>query len=115
MFCKGCGRNIEKNELCPYCGARQKGTVYPGVDDWKNIEIRSQSKRSMLTAALLQIFLGAFGVGRFYLGYKKIAFLQILATFCTFGIGGFIWGLVDGILILSGREKLDADGKFLNC
>ncbi len=66
---------------------------------------------SRLTAGLLGIFLGAFGVHRFYLGYTSIGVLQILVTIATFGIGG-LWGFIEGILILSGSAiKTDADGR----
>ncbi|UGT41136.1 TM2 domain-containing protein [Nocardia yamanashiensis] len=57
------------------------------------------SDKSKLTAGLLQIFLGGFGVGRFYLGYSTIGVLQLVVTIVTCGVGS-IWGLVDGILIL---------------
>lgn len=113
MFCKECGRNIGEAEMCPYCRTKQKTTEYFDFYDFDSLKIKSTGKRSRLTAAFLQIFLGAVGIGRFYMGYKKIALLQIVVTFCTFGIGGFIWGLIDGILILTGNERLDADGKFL--
>ncbi|MGA0980320.1 MAG: TM2 domain-containing protein, partial [Candidatus Nanopelagicales bacterium] len=67
--------------------------------------------KSRLTAGLLGIFLGAFGVHRFYLGYTSIGVLQILVTIATFGIGG-LWGFIEGILILSGSAiKTDADGR----
>jgi TM2 domain-containing membrane protein YozV len=67
--------------------------------------------KSRLTAGLLGIFLGAFGVHRFYLGYTSIGVLQILVTIATCGIGG-LWGVVEGILILGGSGiKTDAEGR----
>lgn len=67
--------------------------------------------KSRMTAGLLGIFLGAFGVHRFYLGYTSIGVLQILVTIATCGIGGF-WGIIEGILILGGTGiKTDADGR----
>ena len=67
--------------------------------------------KSRMTAGLLGIFLGALGVHRFYLGYTSIGVLQILVTIATCGIGGF-WGIIEGILILSGSGiKTDADGR----
>lgn len=67
--------------------------------------------KSRLTAGLLGIFLGAFGVHRFYLGYTSIGVLQILVTIATCGIGG-LWGFIEGILILNGSAiKTDADGR----
>lgn len=62
------------------------------------------SDKSKLTAGLLQIFLGAFGVGRFYLNQPGIAVAQLAVTWLTCGIGG-IWPLVDGIMMLTGSVK----------
>ena len=67
--------------------------------------------KSRVTAGLLGIFLGQFGVHRFYLGYTSIGVLQILVTIATCGIGG-LWGFIEGILILTGSAiKTDADGR----
>ncbi|GAA4694344.1 TM2 domain-containing protein [Nocardioides conyzicola] len=62
------------------------------------------SDKSKLVAGLLQIFLGGFGVGRFYLGDNKTAVWQIVVTVLTCGIGS-IWGLIDGIMILATDSK----------
>jgi TM2 domain-containing membrane protein YozV len=58
------------------------------------------SDRQKLVAGLLQIFLGAFGAGRWYLGDTGIAIAQLLTC------GGFgIWALIDGIMMLTGNVK----------
>ena len=49
--------------------------------------------KSKMTAGLLGIFLGGFGVHRFYLGYTGIGVAQICVTLFTCGIGGF-WALL---------------------
>lgn len=67
------------------------------------------SSCNRVVAGLLQIFLGVFGVGRFYLGYSGMGVLMIILTVFTAGIVSSIWGLVDGIRILMG-EVPDADG-----
>jgi TM2 domain-containing membrane protein YozV len=72
---------------------------------------RPLSDKSKLTAGLLQIFLGGFGVGRFYLGYTNIGVLQLVVTLVTCGIGS-IWGLIDGIMILIGNVP-DPEGRAL--
>lgn len=69
------------------------------------------SDKQKLIAGLLQIFLGGFGVGRFYLGYTGIGVAQLLVTIVTCGIGS-IWGLIDGIMILMGNVR-DAQGRQL--
>lgn len=57
------------------------------------------SDKSKVVAGILQIFLGGFGVGRFYMGDTKTGVIQLIVTLVTCGIGS-IWGLIDGILIL---------------
>lgn len=67
-------------------------------------------QKSKLTAGLLGIFLGGWGVHRFYLGDTKIGVIQIIVTLITCGIGS-VWGLVEGILILCGTYiTTDANG-----
>jgi TM2 domain/Protein of unknown function (DUF2510) len=86
--------------VAPYGGAAQ------GVDPSGPL-----SDKSKMVAGLLQIFVGGFGVGRFYLGYTNIGILQIVATVFTCGIGA-LWPLVDGIMILMGNVP-DAQGRRL--
>lgn len=67
-------------------------------------------QKSKLTAGLLGIFLGAWGVHRFYLGYTKMGIIQIAVTLVTCGAGG-LWGFIEGILILCGSTiTTDANG-----
>lgn len=67
--------------------------------------------KSRLAAGLLGIFLGAFGVHRFYLGYNQMGIIQIVVTLVTCGIGS-IWGFIEGIMIIAGAESFrrDANG-----
>lgn len=63
--------------------------------------------RSKMAAGLLGIFLGWLGVHNFYLGFYGKAVAQLLLTligWVLFGLGpvaAFIWGLIEGVLILS--------------
>ena len=67
-------------------------------------------QKSKLTAGLLGIVLGGWGIHRFYLGYTTMGIIQIVVTLVTCGIGS-IWGLVEGILILCGKTiTTDANG-----
>ena len=63
--------------------------------------------KDWMTALLLSIFLGGIGVDRFYLGYTGLGILKLLT--CG-GLG--IWGLIDIILIATGKMK-DAQGNEL--
>ena len=75
--------------------------------------------KSKIAAGLLGIFLGTFGVHNFYLGYTGKAVTQLLIGIfgtCVFGLGPiitYIWGLIEGILILTGNINKDANGNSL--
>ncbi len=63
--------------------------------------------RSQGTAFLLSLFLGTFGVDRFYLGYTGLGVVKLLT-----GGGCGIWALIDFVIIGMGHAK-DADGNTL--
>jgi hypothetical protein len=68
---------------------------------------RPYSDKSKIVAGILQLFIGTFGVGRFYTGHIGIALGQL------FTCGGFgIWALIDGIILLTGNPT-DSDGRVL--
>lgn len=69
---------------------------------------RPYSDKSKITAGLLQLFFGTFGIGRFYTGHTGMAVGQLL----TCGGCGF-WALIDGIMILAGDNVTDAQGRVL--
>lgn len=115
-FCSNCGAELnEEQDICLKCGVRVKNTN-------TNNKVDSNSNaKSKMAAGLLGIFLGQFGVHNFYLGYTGKAVAQLLLTIfgyilAIFIIGIFmvaaagIWGLVEGIMILSGSINTDANG-----
>jgi TM2 domain-containing membrane protein YozV len=61
--------------------------------------------KSWLTTLLLSIFVGTFGVHRFYTGHTLIGVLQLV----TCG-GAFIWAFIDIVMIAMGNYT-DAQGR----
>lgn len=104
-FCSHCGAKIDDEAyVCVKCGVKVGG----------NDKVYSEGK-SKLVAGLLGIFLGGLGIHNFYLGYTNKGVAQLLIT--IFGscliVGPVIselWGLIEGILILTGSINVDADG-----
>ena len=84
----------------------------PNYNNGQNYNANPQAK-SKIAAGLLGFFLGGFGVHNFYLGYTGKAVAQLLITLLTCGFGAFIssiWGLIEGILILTGSINVDGAG-----
>ncbi|MFJ6741262.1 TM2 domain-containing protein [Streptomyces sp. NPDC091279] len=69
---------------------------------------RPYSSKSKIVAGILQIFLGCFGVGRFYVGSVGVGVAQLL----TCGGLGF-WALIDGIIFLVSNDRTDKQGNVL--
>lgn len=133
MFCKNCGSQIEDvAAVCVKCGAA-KGAgngfcahcgqpLTPGAAVCmscgvavvaENAVPAGYNQKSKMVAGLLGIFLGAFGVHNFYLGYtgKAVAQLLISVLSCfTLAIVSEIWGLIEGIMVLTGSTKVDGKG-----
>lgn len=110
MFCWNCGREVDPNAVvCIHCGVSLSRTSKTNVDPLA---------KSKLVGGLLGIFLGELGIHNFYLGYTGKGVAQLLLT--TVGwviivgpIIAYIWGLVEGIQILTGTIDKDADGRLL--
>ena len=106
-YCPNCGQPTPMgNQICMQCGVALNTPMY-------NVK----SGKSKVAAGLLAIFLGAFGVHNFYLGYTGKAVAQLLITLLTCGMGSIvsgIWAFIEGIMILTGSINTDAEGKFLN-
>lgn len=107
-FCSNCGKELQENQdVCLNCGVSVKRN-----NQYNN----NPNAKSKIAAGLLGIFLGTFGVHNFYLGYTGKAIAQLLITILSCGtlsvISG-IWGLIEGIMILTGSITTDANGNIL--
>lgn len=120
MFCKQCGKPIDDGqELCEDCknsaNASNQGTaqtINVNVNSGNTSSVDPQAK-SKMAAGLLGIFLGGLGVHNFYLGYTGKAVAQLLISLLSCGFLAFIssiWGLIEGILILTGSISVDGNG-----
>lgn len=78
---------------------------YPGQPMYQDPTLKSK-----VLAGILGLVFGGFGVHNFYLGYTSKAVIQIVVTFVTCGIGS-LWGFIEGIMILCGSIKTDAQGR----
>ena len=91
-----------------------------GYDQYNNVNSNPNQKQKMI-AGLLAIFLGAYGVHNFYLGFKKKAITQLiigvvgfLLSFIIIGIIPLavvgVWAIIDAVNIFTGKIACDADG-----
>ncbi len=106
-YCFNCGKKVnEVQDVCLNCGVNLK----------KDKKIDNVNGKSKITAGILGIFLGCYGVHNFYLGYNGKAIAQLLITLLSLFLLSWvsaIWGLIEGILILTGNIKKDASGNDL--
>ena len=132
MFCKNCGAQLndhaafcitcgaavgQGNSHCANCGS----TVAPGAAVCLNCgaalgqgfnNYAGANSKSQIAAGLLGILLGALGIHNFYLGFTGKAIAQLLITVLSCGALSFvsgIWGLIEGILILTGSQNYQRD------
>ena len=142
MYCRYCGKEmVEGAAVCVQCGApKGAGNAYcafcgnataPGAVVCLScgrqvnavVLAPGQAQKSKLTAGLLGLFLGGFGVHNFYLGYTGRAVAQlviqivaVILTVCTAGILTPlmmitpIWSLVESIMIFAGSINKDGKG-----
>jgi TM2 domain-containing membrane protein YozV len=90
-YCHSCGKLMKEAEIsCPHCGAKNPlvQTAMPSNE--------CQSRK--ITAGLLAILVGGFGVHKFYLGDSNMGILYL----CFFWTGvPAIIGIVEGIIYLT--------------
>ena len=85
-------------------------------DSQANQVIAATDVKNPTTALILSIFLGSFGVDRFYIGNTGLGIGKLLATlllpFITFGFSLFftwIWIVVDWLLIMNATKAANLE------
>lgn len=116
-FCTNCGQSLaEGSNNCPNCGAPvNNGNNMNNNGNYNNVNTNSSgTQKSKIAAGLLGIFLGSLGVHNFYLGNIGKAVAQLLISVLSCGalslVSG-IWGLIEGIMILTGSINVDGKGQ----
>ena len=111
IYCVNCGEKLEEpGKYCNICGTFQDQEIE------EEKEVFEDERKSKIAAGLLGVFLGGLGIHNFYLGYTSKAVAQLLLTilgWLLFGVGplaAHIWGFIEGIMILAGSIKEDANG-----
>lgn len=123
MFCRNCGNEIADNAaVCVNCGvAVGKASNYclncgsethseavvcvkcgVALKKTDNFLTQSSGEKTKLIAGLLAIFLGIFGVHKFYLGYQKSGIVRLIISIVfmifAFFIGGFLFTNIFGYI-----------------
>lgn len=102
-FCSNCGARInDKSVVCVKCGV----TIDPMTVAQKTIS------SEWLATVLLCVFLGCFGMHRFYTKNTSIAVVQLILGLLSCWIISEIWALIDLIILLTGNYKT-GDGQLL--
>lgn len=117
-FCPSCGHPITPGAaVCTHCGVAVGYAPPPPQAPVYNNPPAGVGYKSKMAAGLLGIFLGGLGIHNFYLGYTTKAVIQLVVSLVggifTFGLASLameIWGLVEGIMILSGKINVDGKG-----
>lgn len=118
MFCPNCGKaNDDTAVVCSSCGTSLTDSAATVSEPVTTVTTANKSK---VAAGLLGIFLGALGIHNFYLGFTKKGIIQLVISLVgavAFGIGPIlmeIWGIVEGVMYLTGSKNTDADGNLLS-
>lgn len=128
MFCRSCGVEVNENQAvcmkcgvaigngnnyCPNCGNQTNSEaaicVNCGVALKEAENVGNLGDKYKMTAGILAIFLGGFGVHNFYLGESKKGILKILL--CWTGISSIL-ALIDAIKIFTDKYEINSE-KFI--
>ena len=109
-YCSNCGNELNNGaDICLKCGKIVNEKI-------NNNGFKDPNAKSKVVAGILGILLGCFGVHNFYLGYTSRGVAQVLISVLSCFILSpisAIWGLIEGIMILTGSIDSDAEGRKL--
>jgi TM2 domain-containing membrane protein YozV/ribosomal protein L40E len=132
MYCRNCGKEVADQavmcvscgvpptrgkKFCQHCGAETNPAAEVCTKCGVRLAVGDDVLKSKLVAGLLGVLLGVFGVHRFYLGYTGIGVAQLvlgvlgIVTCGITSIVSWIWGLIEGVMILTGSIAKDAQGR----
>lgn len=69
-----------------------------------NMENNLKPENKKVTAGVLGILLGGFGIHKFYLGYQKEGIIQLILTIVTCGAASLV-GFIEGIIYLTKTDE----------
>ena len=95
-FCKKCGADIGDSKYCPKCGE-----PVAAEDARPPAPVSSGKTVNKIAYGLIAIFIGDFGIHRFYAG-RWLSGIMYLIFFWTFIPG--ILGLIEGIVALTRND-----------
>lgn len=99
--CKFCGQIFEVPNVVPTGGQLVQQENFYTQQEVSEID-PNRPVRSKVTAGLLGIFLGVFGIHKFYLGQIWLGILYL--AFCWTYIPGFV-GFIEGIIYLCTNDE----------
>jgi len=116
LKCEFCDTIIDLQERrCPSCGASPSGNIpqqqIPLQTPTKPSSTLGVSPKNRIVAGFLGICIGGLGIHNFYLGFTTKGVIQLVLTITLFfWWAATIWGLVEGIIILTSKDPKDANG-----
>lgn len=140
--CKYCNELISRldKDVCPYCGGLKPLEGNENMTEdltkaFEKIEVDEEvPSHKKIVTFLLFIFLGIFGIGFFYLGYKKRGLITLITSLVLIGGLGSVFFftffnsifaylsiyfalevimIVFAFLYLCRHDAVDANGEFL--